>query len=347
MSRNGYEMDDETHDPDHSEGDDSSAESSITPSPSAAKPRARKSRAPKAAAAKTKGKGAGSRKSDGESARSAARSTQGAPKPRKSLAPQVDLSATVIIPPGRNPTAKMAKGGRASQHPDTISIPPADLNDHDERFFAEGEKLASVRGEHFEAFARLKAGSVSSPDLGERPAASIVPHERRKKLASYVKIAVGISAALCLAAVARVGLTSGDHGTVRSAAAAQITHAPITAIAHADPVAPAPAADSNAQPGHTFTEEAAPAIPLKSAHEEREDARSALEHGKAKDAVDAATRSVTVDPTDAEAWLLLGAAQQETGHPADAHSSFLECTKQAKTGNVGECRAMLQWNGPR
>jgi len=340
MSRNGYEMDDETRQAALSEVDESSDESSISPDAPAAKPRAkRKSRAPKAAA-KTKSKGTGSRKSI-------------PPKSRRSNAPKVDLSDTLLIPPGRNPTAKIARSGRASQNPDLISIPPADLDDHDERFFAEGEQLASQRGEHFEAFARMKAGYVSSPELAERPPSSVVPPERRKKLAGYVKIAVGISAALCLAAVARVGFSSSDHG-LRSAAAAQAAHAPITSIAHAEPIAPvaaAPvaAADPSDQAGHdhTFTEEAAPTIPLKSAHDEREDARNALEHGKAKDAIDAATRSITVDPTDAEAWLLLGAAQQEAGHAADAHASFLECTKVAKTGNVGECGAMLRWNGPR
>ncbi len=334
MSRNGFEMDDETRDADPSEADGASHESSVSPNP---KPRAKaKSKAPKAVA-RTKSKGTGSRKSL-------------PPKSRKSLAPKIDLADTIVIPPGRNPTAKIMKSGRASQNPDFISIPPADLDDHDERFFAEGEQLASQRAEHFEAFARLKAGHVSSPDLAERPPASVVPPERRKKLAGYVKIAVGISAALCLAAVARVGFSSGDHGgSVRNAAAAQVAHAPITAMAHADPVAPTAPADPNAQAGrdHTFTEQAAPALPLKSAHEEREDARNLLEHGKAKDAVEAATRSITVDPTDAEAWLLLGAAQQEAGHPADAHASFLACTKQAKAGNVSECGAMLRWNGPR
>jgi Flp pilus assembly protein TadD len=91
----------------------------------------------------------------------------------------------------------------------------------------------------------------------------------------------------------------------------------------------------------------APAVPLKSATEEREDARNALEHGKTADAIEAAARSVKVDPTDAEAWLLLGAANQEAGHSAEAHAAFVSCTKEAKTGNVAECGALLSWNGPR
>jgi hypothetical protein len=329
MSRNGYEMDDDQRDSSSSDLDDSSDETSVSVAPPAvagAKARAKK---PRAKATKK----AGARKSV------APRSRRADLKTPQSMV--VDLANTITLSPGKNPA-------RRSQHPDHISIPPADLDEHDERFFAEGETV-SQRGEHLSRPSRVKAGQASSSDISDRPLSHVVPLARRQKLANYVKIAVAVSSVVCLAALARVGLSKANHGGERSAAAAQVVaHAPITTIAHADPIALAPAADENAAGhDHTFAEEAAPAVPLKSAHEEREDARNALEHGKAKDAIEAATRSITVDPTDAEAWLLLGAANQEAGHPADAHAAFVECTKQAKTGNVGECGAMLSWNGPR
>ena len=87
---------------------------------------------------------------------------------------------------------------------------------------------------------------------------------------------------------------------------------------------------------------APPAPPAKSAKQEKEDARRALERGKRKDAIDAAQRSVDLDPTDAEAWLILGSAQQDSGKWKDARESFVSCTKEAKLGPIGECRMMLR-----
>ncbi|MGO8993949.1 MAG: hypothetical protein ACLQVI_11510, partial [Polyangiaceae bacterium] len=87
---------------------------------------------------------------------------------------------------------------------------------------------------------------------------------------------------------------------------------------------------------------AEPVAPAKSAKEEKESARASLEHGKRQDAIDAAGRSVDLDPTDAEAWLILGAAQQEANHWKEARASFSECTKQAKVGPISECGMMLR-----
>ena len=51
---------------------------------------------------------------------------------------------------------------------------------------------------------------------------------------------------------------------------------------------------------------------------------------------------MALDRKDGEAWLILGAAYQSLGKLADARRSFLACSKEATTGPVGECRAMLQ-----
>jgi len=52
-------------------------------------------------------------------------------------------------------------------------------------------------------------------------------------------------------------------------------------------------------------------------------------------------RSVALDPTDAEAWLILGSAQQDAGHWKEGRESYAQCVKQAKVGPVSECRMML------
>ena len=71
-------------------------------------------------------------------------------------------------------------------------------------------------------------------------------------------------------------------------------------------------------------------------------ARQALESGRTGVAIEAGERSVALDPTDGETWLLLGAAYQEKGRAADARKAFTSCIKEGKKGPIGECRAMLR-----
>ncbi|MEO6420321.1 MAG: tetratricopeptide repeat protein, partial [Polyangiaceae bacterium] len=80
----------------------------------------------------------------------------------------------------------------------------------------------------------------------------------------------------------------------------------------------------------------------KTAGQEKAAARRALESGHAGVAIEAGERSVALDPTDGEAWLLLGAAYQEKGKAGDARRCFNACLKQGKKGPIGECRQMLQ-----
>jgi len=257
-----------------------------------------------------------------------------APKPRKSLAPKAPRNGakTHMFGPGQNPASKFQR------HEDDISIPPTsgDFDEH-ESFFAEGALLAAQS----DAPPRVVKGRGRTKDVADRPLVPVVPLERRQRLANLVKGAVAVSGFLCLAALARVGLVHRAESSAHAAAAAaqMISTAPAAKVTEAAPVAvdppPAPAAEEE------------PTAPLKSASDEREDARKALELGKQQDAIDAAQRSITVDPTDAEAWLILGAAQLDLGHRAEAHDAFVQCSKQAKTGNTYECGAMLSWNGPR
>jgi Flp pilus assembly protein TadD len=80
----------------------------------------------------------------------------------------------------------------------------------------------------------------------------------------------------------------------------------------------------------------------KTALEEKNDARRALERGKVTESIEAGERAVALDPQDGEAWLLLGAAYQEKGKLGDARRCYAACLKQGKRGPLGECQAMLR-----
>ncbi|MDP9152343.1 MAG: tetratricopeptide repeat protein, partial [Myxococcota bacterium] len=71
-------------------------------------------------------------------------------------------------------------------------------------------------------------------------------------------------------------------------------------------------------------------------------ATSALERGNLAAAVEAGERSVALDPTDGEAWLILGAAYQQKGDTRGAVRSFKACLQQGKRGPKSECAAMLR-----
>jgi Flp pilus assembly protein TadD len=49
---------------------------------------------------------------------------------------------------------------------------------------------------------------------------------------------------------------------------------------------------------------------------------------------------VALDPTDGEAWLILGAAYQEKGDMKNARRSYKACLEQGKRGPKYECAAM-------
>jgi hypothetical protein len=149
---------------------------------------------------------------------------------------------------------------------------------------------------------------------------------------------------------------------------------PATAIsAPADTVPPtAPAADSaavpsaappsepQAAPAASAAPEAPPAasaapetpatsdVPMdpkeaaKEAAKQKVKARGALEWGKMPDAITAGEASVALDATDAEAWLILGAAYQQKGDAKNAVRCFKACIDQGKRGPKNECAAMLR-----
>jgi tetratricopeptide (TPR) repeat protein len=95
--------------------------------------------------------------------------------------------------------------------------------------------------------------------------------------------------------------------------------------------------------GESLTAGAAENDELKvDAKAEKRKAQQALERGKVKEAIAHATQSTEADPTDGEAWLLLGAALQEGGNFKAAREAYGKCVKQGTRGPRHECRALLQ-----
>jgi hypothetical protein len=81
---------------------------------------------------------------------------------------------------------------------------------------------------------------------------------------------------------------------------------------------------------------------VRAAGEAKRRSQRALERGHLSAAVEAGRQSIALDPSDADAWLILGAAYQKQGHYAQARRCFSRCSKRAKRGARGECRALLR-----
>jgi hypothetical protein len=187
---------------------------------------------------------------------------------------------------------------------------------------------------------------------------------RQRYLMRYVAGAVAFSGAICLAAFFRVAAASPDtsphaahasqavaaHDSLAPAelpatpsqpavAAAPLPPPPPAPIAQeAPPAAPVIAAPTAASPAPQAVASDGPA-----ARESKDVAMHALEHGNWNGAIAAAERSVRLDPTDGEAWLILGGAYQERGSDRAAHRAFVSCSQNAKPGHArSECASLAR-----
>jgi cytochrome c-type biogenesis protein CcmH/NrfG len=162
---------------------------------------------------------------------------------------------------------------------------------------------------------------------------------RRVRFTRYVAWTVGACVALCVAGVARrfvadraamADESAGASSAFTVAAAAP----PSTTAAVPTAVAPAAAAPASAPPDA--------ARDAKEAKREKKVAQRALERGKLDAAITSATQAVTLDPTDAESWLVLGAAYMEKHDTVSARHAFTSCTTTATHGPKKECASMLR-----
>lgn len=248
--------------------------------------------------------------------------------------------------------AKAREGFASTPDVEDSSIPPV----VEDEFFAKGDEPP-----------RVSAGLSGSfdavvPDPRSQRKLSPEAQKRRADLAKYVKAAVVISAAILAIGFLRVKFMSGAKEQAHPpAAAAEQAARPEQQAA---PVATEAAKDEHAAAKDEPKEEAKPVEakaeakpeetkpeakpeqekkqpPKLTAAQEKAQAQAALDRNNAGFAVAAAERSVALDPTDAEAWLILGAAYQMQNRNAEARRAFGSCAKQAKRGPVGECTQML------
>jgi tetratricopeptide (TPR) repeat protein len=189
--------------------------------------------------------------------------------------------------------------------------------------------------------------------------------ERRARFAKYVVGAVGFSLVLCAAAVVKTALPAPSVEPVARVALAaapatpSVDVSPSTPEGTARPEAPPTASASAASKGPTagVDPQAVPSalvmpaqdptpltapLPGAGAAKQRESSRFALERGDLSTAVAAGERSVALDPTDGEAWLILGAAYQAGGELVQAKRCYRACVAQARRGPKAECQAMSQ-----
>lgn len=295
---------------------------------------------------------------------------------RESLAETAALAESETSAAFAVPTFALVESAAISA--DEQSIPPV-VQDSDPVSLAE-LAVEPVAEEFFSQGELAQHMPVDEDEWDRREDKAVrksLPHvvQRRAHLAKYVRWAVGGAFVVCLAA-AGVSLIPHKNAPARAAAAAieapkaaevaavapEVKRAPVAE--QAAPAAPAAEAAKVEAPVAKVEEpvaaaaapvaEAAKAEPAKAeepakvvtgdktALEEKKDARRALERGKSADAIAAGERSVALDPTDGEAWLLLGAAYQDKGKNKEARRCYTACVKEGKRGPIGECRQMIR-----
>jgi hypothetical protein len=154
--------------------------------------------------------------------------------------------------------------------------------------------------------------------------------ERRARFTRYVRWMVGAGVARRFVVDPAAMADEPPHASSAFTVAAQ------------PPLSPSAVAPSEPTPAPSAVAAKAPARDPKEAKREKKAAQRALDHRKLDDAIAAGTHSVALDPTDAEAWLVLGAAYLEKHDTASAQSAFTSCAKSATRGPKKECASLLR-----
>jgi Flp pilus assembly protein TadD len=106
-------------------------------------------------------------------------------------------------------------------------------------------------------------------------------------------------------------------------------------------VVPAATTPSGEAPPHVFVEPAPAALETQSGSNLTQQAQRLLERGSTARAVDVAKRATAADPSNAEAWLTLGAAYDAAGNRTSARLAYKSCIDSGKGSRVSECKALL------
>lgn len=162
---------------------------------------------------------------------------------------------------------------------------------------------------------------------------------RRARFARYVG---GALAACAVLLAVGVGMRYAQRSHVDVVTAAR---APNATAVPTPPAAPAPPPETTPEPTPepvVSAEDPAPAPDPSLARRAKRESQLALEVGKVGDAIEAGERSVALDPSDREAWLILGAAYQQKGAHEDARRCFEGCLRTGTRGETWQCAAMLR-----
>ncbi len=250
--------------------------------------------------------------------------------------------------------AQAAREGFDSSVDDT-SVPPVEQEIHEE-FFAAGEK------DH--PLPRAESGPYSALDLRHAQKMTPAAQARRAHLSRYVKWSVGAAAFILFLGIGvqRLRGHPSDEPVRKEVAHATELVAPPQETTNA--VTPPPVetttvaemkieelpdevlgADGGKVEGKVEDPdkkpEDMPAEKPKNAWQEKQAAKAALERGSSGAAIAAGERSVALDPSDGEAWLVLGGAYQAMGNNGQAKRCYNACISQGKKGPTGDCKDML------
>jgi hypothetical protein len=290
----------------------------------------------------------------------------------KSLETPIAFEAPLVIE--ARVEAAPAEAARKAAHEADVSIPPVDLDshffskpvhhdpvpeDHDEheerdpRMVLKLTPAAAARRAQLQRYVKMAVGAASVLCLAALVKVAVAHnHEEpvvRRASASMQVAPIPVAAPVVAPqpmkpvdaippppAPAETATAAAPEATVATATAPAAAPAPSAAAAPtaADPAPAAPADPTVA----TSTDTTAPTEPdPKAAAKEKHASQLALERGKAGEAIEAGERSVALDPGDAEAWLILGAAYQEKGDAANARRAFKSCLSESKRGPKWEC----------
>jgi tetratricopeptide repeat protein len=235
---------------------------------------------------------------------------------------------------------KRLEGALADWHPHPKSaagslVPvvrdPAPTDEVTERFFSDAPEAPTPElppivetGEH---------------DAAPEPAAI---RARRRYLMRYVAGAVSLAALIGVGAIVRVTSARGAVRSNSNAVAAALRPVVLPPV-DPDPVAPAeaPATDLPAQnPDDQLLADLSEQD--QSASDAKKQSLHELELDHFVASIEAGERSVAQDPTDADAWLILGAAYLKRGAYADARRCFTTCGQHATHGDRFQCWALLR-----
>jgi tetratricopeptide (TPR) repeat protein len=151
--------------------------------------------------------------------------------------------------------------------------------------------------------------------------------------AHYTVLAASLAAAVACAAIVAATRHRQQTREIQTMAVEKVEASSARTAESSAPPAVMPSASASADAAEQAAEEEKAA---------KRDAEAALEKGHTAQAIEAGERAAALDPTDAEAWLILGAGYDQRGAYAQARRCFASCAREATHGPRRECAALLR-----